>query len=88
VSPTVWTSPANPAADADCAAWSNDPGQLCYACASCKAGVLGGLREQWRKATVALLVATVALIFVYVIGCSAFRNAQTEDLFRRYKWGN
>ncbi|KAL6603903.1 hypothetical protein ACP70R_044264 [Stipagrostis hirtigluma subsp. patula] len=88
VSPTVWTSPANPAADADCAAWSNDPAQLCYGCGSCKAGVLGGLREEWRKANVALLVAAVALIFVYVIGCSAFRNAQTEDLFRRYKWGN
>ncbi|KAJ1259659.1 hypothetical protein BS78_10G172900 [Paspalum vaginatum] len=88
VSPTVWTGPASPAADADCAAWSNDPAQLCYGCASCKAGVLGELRGQWRKANVALLVATVALIFVYVVGCSAFRNAQTEDLFRRYKWGN
>ncbi|EER89971.1 hypothetical protein BDA96_10G229000 [Sorghum bicolor] len=88
VSPTAWTSPANPAADADCAAWSNDPDQLCYGCGSCKAGVLGAVRQQWRKANVALLVATVALIFVYVIGCCAFRNAQTEDLFRRYKWRN
>eukprot|EP00267_Zea_mays_P051896 XP_020404899.1 tetraspanin-2-like [Zea mays] len=70
-----------PVADADCTAWSNDPGLLCYACASCKASVLGGLREQWRRAT-------VALIFVYVVGCSAFRNTQTEDLFCRYKWGN
>jgi hypothetical protein len=40
-----------------------------------------------RARNVALLVATIALIFVYVIGCSAFRNAQTEDLFRRYKLG-
>ncbi|CAL5048367.1 unnamed protein product [Urochloa decumbens] len=87
--PTTWSAPAaNPAADADCAAWSNDPAQLCYGCDSCKAGVLGALREQWRKANVALLVAAVALIFVYVIGCCAFRNAQTEDMFRRYKWGN
>ncbi|CAN6177752.1 unnamed protein product [Urochloa humidicola] len=87
--PTTWPAPAaNPAADADCAAWSNDPAQLCYGCDSCKAGVLGALREQWRKANVALLVAAVALIFVYVIGCCAFRNAQTEDMFRRYKWGN
>jgi hypothetical protein len=44
VSPTTWMSPANPAADADCAAWSNDPAQLCYGCASCKAGVLGTSR--------------------------------------------
>jgi hypothetical protein len=29
----------------------------------------------------------VVLIWVYVIACSAFKNAQTEDLFRRYKQG-
>uniref|UniRef100_A0A0E0LCV3 Tetraspanin n=1 Tax=Oryza punctata TaxID=4537 RepID=A0A0E0LCV3_ORYPU len=88
VSPTVWVNPANPAADADCAAWGNDPSQLCYECSSCKAGMLGTLREQWRRANVALVIATVALIFFYIIGCSAFKNAQTEDLFRRYKWRN
>ncbi|RCV22614.1 hypothetical protein SEVIR_4G246600v4 [Setaria viridis] len=88
VGPTAWAGAANPAADADCAAWSNDPALLCYGCASCKAGVLGELRQQWRKANVALLVAAVALVFVYLVGCCAFRNAQTEDMFRRYKWGN
>ena len=88
VSPTAWSGPAAGGADTDCAAWSNDPAELCYGCASCKAGVLGALREQWRRASVPLLAATVALIFVYVVGCCAFRNAQTEDLFRRYKWGN
>ncbi|KAM3192022.1 hypothetical protein ACQJBY_069333 [Aegilops geniculata] len=88
VSLTVWASPANPAADADCGAWSNDPRQLCYWCESCKAGMLGTLRDQWRRANVALVAATVALLVVYVIGCSAFKNAQTEDLFRRYKWSN
>ncbi|KAL5226107.1 hypothetical protein ABZP36_012746 [Zizania latifolia] len=45
VSPTVWVNPANPAADGDCAAWGNDPWQLCYGCSSCKAGMLGTLRE-------------------------------------------
>ena len=69
-------------------AWSNDPRQLCYWCDSCKAGMLGTLRDQWRRANVALVAATVALLVVYVIGCSAFKNAQTEDLFRRYKWSN
>jgi hypothetical protein len=88
VSPTVWTNPANPAADGDCGAWSNDPSQLCYGCSSCKAGMLGTLRDQWRRANVALVAATIALIVVYIIGCSAFKNAQTEDLFRRYKWSN
>jgi hypothetical protein len=88
VSPTVWTNPANPAADGDCGAWSNDPRQLCYGCSSCKAGMLGTLRDQWRRANAALVAATVVLVVVYVIGCSAFKNAQTEDLFRRYKWSD
>ncbi|XP_072985754.1 tetraspanin-2 [Typha latifolia] len=87
VNPTVWVNPSNPGADPDCSLWSNDQSQLCYNCNSCKAGMLGNLREEWRKANVALIVAAVALIFVYVIGCSAFKNAQTEDLFRRYKQG-
>lgn len=87
VNPTLWINPGDPAADPDCSAWSNDQSQLCYGCNSCRAGTLGNLRKEWRKANVALIVATVALIFVYVIGCSAFQNAQTEDLFRRYKQG-
>uniref|UniRef100_A0A1D1YNR1 Tetraspanin-31 n=1 Tax=Anthurium amnicola TaxID=1678845 RepID=A0A1D1YNR1_9ARAE len=87
VNPTLWINPVNPGADADCVAWSNDQTQLCYNCDSCKAGLLGNLRSDWRKANVALIVAAVALICVYVVACSAFKNAQTEDLFRRYKQG-
>jgi hypothetical protein len=49
--------------------------------------MIGNLRQEWRKANIALIIAAVALIWVYVIGCSAFKNAQTEDLFRRYKQG-
>ncbi|XP_020250754.1 tetraspanin-2-like [Asparagus officinalis] len=87
VNPTVWVNPSNPGADPDCYAWSNDQSQLCYGCNSCQAGTLGNIRKEWRKANIALIVATVALIVVYIIGCSAFKNAQTEDLFRRYKQG-
>lgn len=87
VGATVWTNPANPGADADCWAWSNDPAQLCYGCESCKAGLLGSVRKEWRRANVILIVALVVLIWVYLIACSAFKNAQTEDLFRRYKYG-
>ncbi|KAK7285359.1 hypothetical protein RJT34_20128 [Clitoria ternatea] len=61
--------------------------QLCYNCNSCKAGLLGNLRKEWRKANIILIVAVVVLIWVSVIACSAFKNAQTEDLFRRYKQG-
>lgn len=87
VNPTVWVNPSNVAADPDCMAWSSDQSLLCYNCQSCKAGMLGNLRQEWRKANIALIIAAVALIWVYVIGCSAFKNAQTEDLFRRYKQG-
>lgn len=87
VNPTMWINPVNPIADADCSIWNNDPTQLCYNCDSCKAGLLGNLRKEWRKANVILIVVVVVLIWVYLIACSAFKNAQTEDLFRRYKQG-
>ncbi|CAL9059260.1 unnamed protein product [Musa banksii] len=87
VNPTLWNNPSNPMADMDCAIWSNDQSQLCYDCSSCEAGLLGNLRKEWRKANVALIIAAVGLIWVYIIGCSAFKNAQAQDLFRRYKQG-
>uniref|UniRef100_A0A0D9VDU9 Tetraspanin n=1 Tax=Leersia perrieri TaxID=77586 RepID=A0A0D9VDU9_9ORYZ len=87
VSPTVWSSPAShPAADPDCGVWGNDPSQLCYECESCRAGLLAALRDQWHRANIALVVATVSLVFLYLVGCSAYKNAQAESLFRRYKW--
>lgn len=87
VNPTLWLNPVNPTGDPDCFLWSNDQSQLCYNCSSCKAGLLGNLRNEWRKANIILIVAVVILIWVYLIACSAFKNAQTEDLFRRYKRG-
>ncbi|WCJ42653.1 Tetraspanin-2 [Euphorbia peplus] len=87
VNPTLWLNPANPTADPDCYLWNNDQSQLCYNCESCKAGLLGNLRKEWRRANIILIVTVVVLIWVYVIGCSAFKNAQTEDLFRKYKQG-
>lgn len=85
VSPTTWVNPTNPTADPNCMLWSNDPSQLCYNCISCKAGLLGNLRKEWRKANIILIVTVIVLIFVFVIACSAFRNAQIEGHFRRYK---
>ncbi|KAE9464523.1 hypothetical protein C3L33_03572, partial [Rhododendron williamsianum] len=87
VNPTMWVSPVNALADPDCAVWSNEQTQLCYNCDSCKAGLLGNLRREWRKSNVVLIIAVVVLIWVYLIACSAFRNAQTEELFDRYKQG-
>ncbi|CAA0842081.1 Tetraspanin-2 [Striga hermonthica] len=85
--PTTWVGTPNVAANPDCAIWNNDPSQLCYSCDSCKAGLLGNLRHEWRRANVILIITVVVLIFLYVIACSAYKNAQTEELFRRYKRG-
>jgi hypothetical protein len=40
--------------------------------------------NHWRKANVTLITVTLSLIVVYVIGCSAVKNSQPEDLFRYY----
>lgn len=87
LNPTNWISPINTAADSDCLAWSNDQVQLCYGCNSCKAGLLASLRKEWRRANVVLIITLIALVAVYLLGCCAFRNAQTEDLFKKYKQG-
>ncbi|KAL5724379.1 Protein TORNADO 2 [Ranunculus cassubicifolius] len=87
VTPTYWISPINMIADPDCALWSNEQTQLCYNCDSCKAGLLANLKKEWRKVNIILLITLVALKCVYVVGCCAFRNAKTEDLFRKYKQG-
>ncbi|KAK9188100.1 hypothetical protein WN944_019499 [Citrus x changshan-huyou] len=87
VNPTYWISPINSAADMDCLQWGNDQMQLCYNCDSCKAGLLANLKKEWRRVDIILIVTLVALILVYLIGCCAFRNAKTEDLFRKYKQG-
>lgn len=87
VNPTYWISPINNAADMDCLQWSNDQTQLCFNCDSCKAGLLANLKKEWRRTDIILLITLVALISVYLIGCCAFRNAKTEDLFRKYKQG-
>ncbi|KAK4493398.1 hypothetical protein RD792_017702 [Penstemon davidsonii] len=88
VNPTYWISPINTAADMDCLQWSNEQTQLCYSCNSCKAGLLANLKKEWRKADIILLMTFIGLICVYLIGCCAFRNAKTEELFRKYKQGN
>ncbi|KAL7601449.1 tetraspanin-2 [Lactuca sativa] len=87
VNPIMWVNPTNPMGDMDCPIWNNDPNQLCYNCDSCKAGLLGNLRKEWRRANTILIIAIVALISLYVIACSAYRNAQTEEIFQRYKHG-
>lgn len=48
---------------------------------------MANLRKEWKRANVILIVTVIVLIVVYLVGCCAFRNAKTEDLFRKYKQG-
>ncbi|KAH9323180.1 hypothetical protein KI387_017819, partial [Taxus chinensis] len=41
--------PAGDTSDGDCATWSNEQDEVCYACDSCKAGVLASAKHDWRK---------------------------------------
>ena len=87
INPTFWISPIDTASDMDCLVWNNDQSQLCYSCDSCKAGLLASLSKQWRKANIILIIVLILLICVYLFGCCAFRNAKTEEIFRKYKQG-
>lgn len=87
VNPVLWVNPANPMDNPDCYMWNNDQIQLCYNCNACKAGLLGNLRREWRKANMVLLVALAILIWVYIFACCAYKNARRESLFRHYKQG-
>ncbi|KAG7019258.1 Tetraspanin-3, partial [Cucurbita argyrosperma subsp. argyrosperma] len=63
----------------DCARWSNDQHQLCYACDSCKAGVLASIKKSWRKVSVINIVVLIILVISYVVGYAAFRNNRRMD---------
>ncbi|KAL9244876.1 hypothetical protein vseg_018593 [Gypsophila vaccaria] len=78
VNPTMWINPTNSIVDPDCSIWSSDPSMLCYDCSSCRAGLLGNLRDEWRKVNIILIVTLVVLIFVYVVACSAFRTTSRK----------
>ncbi|CAH9108745.1 unnamed protein product [Cuscuta epithymum] len=67
------------AADQDCGRWNNAPEQLCYNCDSCKAGVLGSLKNSWRKASVINTIMLFYLMAVYVVACTAFRLKKDEE---------
>ncbi|CAL0304102.1 unnamed protein product [Lupinus luteus] len=66
-------------ANQDCTRWNNDQEQLCYACDSCKAGVLASVRKSWRKVSVINIIVMIILVVVYIIACAAYRNNRRMD---------
>lgn len=73
---TYWTKPSGSVSgvDPDCDAWSNDQSELCYGCQSCKAGVLGNLKNSWKKIAIINSAFVVLLVVVYGFGCCALKN--------------
>ncbi|CAL4997855.1 unnamed protein product [Urochloa decumbens] len=73
---TYWTKPSGPSnsSNPDCNTWSNDQSELCYGCQSCKAGVLGNLKNSWKKIAIINVAFIVLLIVVYSLGCCVLRN--------------
>ncbi|KAG4974106.1 hypothetical protein JHK82_031015 [Glycine max] len=77
---TVWIPGSGlMGANPDCTRWSNDQEQLCYACDSCKAGVLASLKKSWRKVSVINIVVMIILVIVYIIAYAAYRNNRKMD---------
>ncbi|GLT52898.1 hypothetical protein SLA2020_262070 [Shorea laevis] len=83
---TLWEVPkSGPAvADSDCTTWSNEKEKLCLDCKSCKVGVLGNIRKEWRRLAILNCCLLVLLTFVYCIGCCATRTTapslSTQDI--------
>ncbi|XP_028775842.1 tetraspanin-3 [Neltuma alba] len=77
---TYWSQATGVAVpDQDCTRWSNDQEQLCYACDSCKAGVLASIKKSWRKVSVINIVVMIILVIFYIIAYAAFRNDRRID---------
>ncbi|CAK9147866.1 unnamed protein product [Ilex paraguariensis] len=83
---TVWTAPkSGPAVpDSDCTTWSNDQMQLCFDCKSCKVGVLGNMKREWRQLAIINFIILVIILIVYSLGCCALRNNRADG-FKRHK---
>eukprot|EP00897_Mesotaenium_endlicherianum_P008601 jgi/Mesen1/776/ME000110S_11041 len=60
----------------DCSSYSNESTGLCYGCDSCKAGVLKSVRDDWRKVAIVNVVAFIAVLVVYTVGCCAYRSSK------------
>ncbi|KAF8779104.1 hypothetical protein HU200_003073 [Digitaria exilis] len=80
---TKWAKPAaatsQPAGDPDCGKWDDDEEKLCFGCESCKAGVVGALRRDWKRAAIVDAVFLAFIVAVYSVGCCAFRNSRLDN---------
>ncbi|KAK6925189.1 Tetraspanin/Peripherin [Dillenia turbinata] len=85
--PTFWVMPeTGPAAeDSDCKTWSNNQTILCYACNSCKGGVLENIKKEWRLVAIFNACIIGLIVIVYSLGCFALRNNRKDNRYSRHK---
>ncbi|XP_047336117.1 tetraspanin-8-like [Impatiens glandulifera] len=83
---TFWTMPkTGPAVpDEDCVTWNNDPKKLCFDCKSCKAGVLSGIKKEWKIIAIINSCFIGFVIIFYSIGCCALR-ANRVGRYHKYR---
>ena len=48
-------------------------------------GLLEALRDLEHKANIALVVSTIAVVILYLVGSSAYKNVQAAAIFGRSK---
>ncbi|CAN4086197.1 unnamed protein product [Withania somnifera] len=82
---TYWIMPkAGPAvADNDCKIWSNVQSELCFNCQSCKIAFLDNIKNDWKKMSFVNFGLLLLVLFVYGIGCCAFRNNKSKEYHRK-----
>ncbi|KAK6921081.1 Tetraspanin/Peripherin [Dillenia turbinata] len=84
---TFWVMPKTgpKVEDSDCKTWSNDQTELCYACNSCKGGVLENIKKEWRRLAIVNACILGLIVIVYSLGCCALRNNHKDNRYTRHK---
>ncbi|KAF1002387.1 tetraspanin-8-like [Apium graveolens] len=86
---TFWIAPeqSQENQNTDCTTWSNKQDELCFNCSSCKAGVLNGIKKQWKLLAIISICVTLVVIVIYSLGCCALKNSRNDKYFMRMQKG-
>ncbi|KAK1565117.1 hypothetical protein Q3G72_019142 [Acer saccharum] len=72
----------------DCLTWSDKPEKLCFECKSCKGGVLGSIRRQWRVMALLNLAVIAVVLLIFIVGCCVRRNNRSDRYVRYSAYSN
>ncbi|KAJ7559099.1 hypothetical protein O6H91_04G069900 [Diphasiastrum complanatum] len=65
--------------DTDCLTYENDPGEKCFGCNSCKAGVAQFIKQKWRTVAIFNILVFLMLSVFYSVGCCARRGVSVAS---------